>query len=46
MSVFNILKTRYQTRHDANWLDPMLKKLEWAQQPNVDKEMGGLYQKM
>ena len=45
MTAFKIIKTRYQTRYNANWLGPVLKKLEWAQQPNVEKKMGGLYHK-
>ena len=45
MPAFKLIKTRYQTRYNANWLGPVLKKLEWAQQPNVEKQAGGLYQR-
>ena len=37
-----ILKTKYETRNYANWQGPVLKTLEWAQQPIVEKKMGGL----
>ena len=45
MQAFKIIKTRYQTSYNQNWLGPVLQKLEWAQQPNVEKKMGGLYRR-
>ena len=33
------------TKYDENWLGPVLEKLEWVQQPNVEKRVGGLYQR-
>ena len=45
MPAFKTIKTCYQNSYNENWLGPVLKKLEWAQQPNVEKRMGGLYHK-
>ena len=40
MAASKIIKNGYQTRHNAHELDPVLKKLNWAQQPNVDNKHG------
>ena len=45
MLTFKFIKTRYQIKYNTIWLGPVLKKLEWAQQPLVEEEMGCLQQK-